>query len=359
MSDFDLISAALSMLDTAAVVSRRGKIIYMNPVAIGLAGVDLTSKPLDMLMPSHIANNQADSFVTSAFIGSRSCTVKVTSANGYRIYVINCADRLPEPSDSVFDTLRSCMSNIKFSASCISVIAEDVANDKLTEYVCTLNRNYYRIKRALDNLGTLSGIERGSLPFCPEPVDMTELFGNIVDTVNILTQKQDISISFSAEDHLRIVADRELIVQMMLNLLSNSIASCDRGGRIAVSLLRTDKNLIVCVDDNGSGIPTEELGIVFDKYKQHGSLSSPTGSGIGLAVAKSIAELHHGTLIIESRGEGQGTSVRVMLSYDIPSGKKLSAPENEYEYNNSVMQLILTELSGCLTLNCYSEFLED
>lgn len=357
MSDSALISAAISMFDTAAVVSRRGKIIYMNPAAIGLAGVDLTSKPLDMLMPSHIANNQADSFVTSAFIGSRSCTVKVTSKNGYCIYVISCDDRLPAPSDSVFDTLRSCMSNIKFSASCISVIAEDVANDKLSEYVCTLNRNYYRIKRALDNLGTLSGIEEGSLPFCPEPVDMTEILGKMIDTVNILTRKQDIRISFHAEEHLRIIADRSLITQMMLNLLSNSISSCSRGGRIAVSLLRTDKNLIVCVDDNGSGIPSDELAAVFDKYKQRDKLSKPTGSGIGLSVAKSIAELHRGTLIIESRGEGQGTSVHAMLSYDIPAGQKLSAPNNEYD--NSEMQNILTELSGCLTLDCYSEFLED
>lgn len=357
MSDSSLISAVLSMLDTAAVVSRRGKIIYMNPAAIGLAGFDLTSKPLDKLMPSHIANNQADSFVTSAFIGSRSCTVKVSSANGYRIYAISCDDRLPAPSDSVFDTLRSCMSNIKFSASCISVIAEDVANDKLREYVCTLNRNYYRIKRALDNLGTLSGIEEGSLPFCPEPLDMTELFGKMIDTIGILTRRQGISISFHAEEHLRIVADRSLITQMILNLLANSISVCSRGGRIAVSLLRTDKSLIICVDDNGSGIPSEELAAVFDKYKKRDRLSQPAGSGIGLSVAKSIAELHRGTLIIESRGEGQGTSVRVLLSYDIPVCQKLSAPDNEYD--NSEIQLILTELSSCLTLDCYSEFFED
>ena len=96
---------------------------------------------------------------------------------------------------------------------------------------------------------------------------------------------------------------------------------------------------------------------MFDKYKQRDKLSKPTGSGIGLSVAKSIAELHRGTLIIESRGEGQGTSVRAMLSYDIPAGQKLSAPNNEYD--NSEMQNILTELSGCLTLDCYSEFLED
>ncbi len=357
MSDSVLISAALSMLDTAALAARRGKIIYMNSAAVRLAGADLTSRPLDMLMPSHIANNQADSFVTSAFIGSRSCTVKVASANGYRIYVISCDDKLPAPSDSVFDTLRSCMSNIKFSASCISVIAEDSGNDRLSEYVCTLNRNYYRVKRALDNLGTLSGIEEGSLPFCPEPVDMAELFGSMIDTVNILAQKQGIGISFHAEEHVRLVADRALIAQLLLNLLSNSITSCGSGGRISVSLLRTDKSLIVCVDDNGSGIPSDELASVFGRYKHRSSLSKPAGSGIGLSVAKSIAELHRGTLIVESRGEGRGTSVRAMLSYDIPAGKSLSAPNNGY--NDSEMQLILTQLSGCLTLDCYSEHLEN
>ncbi len=357
MSDSVLIAASLSLLDTAALAARRGKIIYMNPAAVSLAGADLTSKPLDRLMPSHIVNNQADSFITSAFIGSRGCTVKATGANGYRIYVISCDDKLPAPSDSVFDTLRSCMSNIKFSASCISVIAEDVANDKLSEYVCTLNRNYYRIKRALDNLGTLSGIDEGSLPFCPEPLDMSALLGNMIDTVNILAQKQGVGISFHSEEHVRLVADRGLIAQMMLNLLSNSILSCGRGGRISVSLLRTDKSLIVCVDDNGSGIPAGELASVFGRYRQRGDLSRPAGSGIGLSVAKSIAELHRGTLIIESRGEGRGTSVRVMLSYDIPAGRSLSAPEGEY--NDSEMQLILTQLSGCLTLDCYSEFLED
>ena len=317
MSDSVLLSAAFSMLETAVAVSRRGKIVYMNPAAVNFAGADLTSKPVDMLMPSHISNNQADSFVTTALIGSKSCTVKVSSANGYRIHVISCDGFPSSPSDSVFDTLRSCMSNIKFSASCMSVIAEDVANDKLSEYVSTLNRNYYRIKRALDNLGTLSGIEEGSLPFRPEPIDMTELFRNMIDTVNLLTQKQNISITFSAEEHVRLVADRALISQLVLNLLSNGIASCSRGGRIAVSLLRTGKNLIVCVDDNGAGIPPDELSTVFGKYKQRDSLSRPAGSGIGLAIVKKIVEDHKGKIWAESV-EGEGTTMHLnLLKYNV------------------------------------------
>jgi len=98
MSDSGLLAAAFSMLETAVAVSRRGKIVYMNPAAVGLAGGDLTSKPVDMLMPSHISNNQADSFVTTALIGEKSCTVKVSSANGYRIHVKAATVSLHRPA---------------------------------------------------------------------------------------------------------------------------------------------------------------------------------------------------------------------------------------------------------------------
>lgn len=357
MADIDLLSTAFSMLSEPVAVSRRSKILYMNQAAIKLAGKDLSDKPLDMLMPLHISNNQADNFITTAFIGSKNCTVKVSPANGLRIYAISYDAPIAEPSEAVLSCLRSSMSNIKFAASCISVIAEDIANDKLTEYVNTLNRSYYRVKRALDNLGTLSGIAAGTLPFHPRPTDITDLCRNIIETVSLLTEKQDINISFLAEEHMRIVADRELVSRLLLNLLSNSLLNCRRGGRISVSLLRTGSNLVMCVDDDGRGIEPDELAFVFDRYKHSECLTHPVDSGIGLAVAKGIAELHGGALIIESRGEDMGTSVRVMLSYDTPPERGLSAPEALY--NDTDMQTILTELSGCLTTNCFSEYLND
>lgn len=357
MTDTKLLSGAFSMLSEAVAVSHKGKIVYMNSAAIRLAGQDLTSRPLDMLMPTHIANNQADSFIASAFIGSRCCTVKVSTANGLRIHAMLHEPPAAEPSEAVLSCLRSSMSNIKFSASCIEVIAEDVANEKLKEYVCMLNRNYGRIKRTLDNFGTLSGIAAGTLPFHPQPTDMTELCRNTIDTVSVLTQKQDISIRFRSEEQIRIVADSRLICQLLLNLLSNSIMHCGRGGRISVSLLRAGGNLILSVDDNGSGIDPDELAFVFESYKHSRYLCRPSGSGIGLAVAKGIAELHNGTVIIESRGNGLGTSVRVMLSYDIPAEKCFSAPENGYA--DLDVQAVLSELSDCLTLDCYSGFFSD
>lgn len=357
MADIDLLQSAFSMLNEPLVVSRRSKILYMNPAAVSLVGADHSGRPLDTLMPSHITNNQADNFITSAFIGIKNCTVRVSTANGLRIYAISYEPLKIDPNEAVLSCLRSSMSNVKFAVSCISVIAEDIANDKLKDYISTLNRSYYRIKRALDNLGTLSGIANGTLPFHPKPLDMTELCRSLIDTVSALTEKQHINISFHAEEHTRVVADRELISRLLLNLLSNSILSCKRDGWISVSLLRTSGNLILCVDDDGRGIAADDLSFVFERYKHSECLTNPAGSGIGLAVVRYIAEIHAGAVIIESRGEDMGTSVRVMLSYDTPPERGLSAPESRYA--DSDMQTILTELSGCLTVNCYSEYLND
>ncbi len=359
MSDLALLSGAFSMLEQPVIVSRRNKIVFMNSEAVVLAGKDHTGKPLDILMPSHVTNTQAEHFVTTAFIGSRYCSVKVSVLEGFKVFVIGSRCSSIGDFSAVFSSLRASMSNIKFSSTCISVLAENEGNEKLLEYVCSLNRSYYRIKRTIDNYTTLSGLADSTLPFCPEPIDLTELCRSTIDTVNTLITKQDVRIGFNAEPHTRIVADRALIEQLLLNLISNSLSHSHRGGRISISLLRTDASLIIGVDDDGTGIPLDELSRVFDRYRYDTNLSQNQGSGIGLAVVKGIAELHKGTIIVESRGEDMGTSVRVMLSYDIApvNGKNLSAPKEGYAEQS--MQRILTGMSDCLTIDYYSESLED
>lgn len=359
MSDTALLAGALSMLDQPVVVSRRAKIIFMNSEAIALAGKDYTTKPLDLLMPSYISNNQAQQFMTTAFIGNRNCIVKVSVVESYKIFALSCHDSSIGEFSAVFSSLRSSMSNIKFSSTCISVLAESDGNAKLLEYVCSLNRSYYRIKRTLDNYHTLYGLTDKTLPFSPEPIDITELCRDMISTVNTLVDRQTVRISFNSEPHIRIIADRALVQQLLLNLISNSINHSRRNGRISISLLRTDASLIISVDDDGEGIPPDELSRVFDRYRYSINLSQPQSAGIGLAVVRGIAELHKGALIVESRGENMGTSARVMLSFDVQpvNPASFAAPSGDYE--DMAMQRILTALSDCLTADCYSEALED
>ena len=356
MHDTKQLIAAMSIIDQPVVVSRKERIVFMNPGAIAIAGKDMTGKPVSLLIPSYILNTQANKFNATAFIGTKNCSVKVSNYEGTQIFVIACNDEKPDDREALYANMRSTLANIKFATSCISIIAENEGNEKLLEYVCSLNRNYYRMKRELSNVTTLNAMARGHMPFNPEAVDVTVLCRNVINEIMAIGDL-GVTITFNAPEKIRIAADRMLLQQLLLNLLSNSIIHCPRNGRIYVSLLLTDKNLILSVDDNGDGIKEDELAYAFERYRHETDFTKPQGAGMGLAVVRGIAELHKGAVIIESRGESMGTSVRVMLSLDIPLSEKMNSPRPDYERED--MRLILSELSYCLQLKSFSEVMED
>ena len=193
--------------------------------------------------------------------------------------------------------------------------------------------------------------------------DVSEYFDDCCDEIG--TELDAAGIELNYRNHIKepviIAADPEQLKRVINNIISNSVKYMAEGrkGKIDIDLYDESDYVHIIIADNGKGIAGKDVSHIFERfYRTDESRNSKQGgSGIGLAVAKSIAQLHNGALIIESRGEGKGTCVRAMLSYDIPAGKNLSAPDNEY--NSSDMQCLLTQLSGCLTLDCYSEFLED
>lgn len=110
------------------------------------------------------------------------------------------------------------------------------------------------------------------------------------------------------EPEVMIEGDREKIHQVMLNLLLNALEASDEGGELAVTVEDTGDGAVVTVEDEGVGIVPEEIGRVFDPFYT----TKPTGSGLGLAVAKQIVESHGGEVSVDSR-IGVGTRFTIML----------------------------------------------
>ena len=109
------------------------------------------------------------------------------------------------------------------------------------------------------------------------------------------------------------------------------------------------------MDDNGCGIPANQLYSVFDRYCHNFGLQDINrGAGLGLSAARIIAELHGGTLMLESR-EAQGTAVRASFSTDASFAKLQS---NEYVYDKN-MDILLTGLANCLPPEAFSEIFSD
>ena len=139
----------------------------------------------------------------------------------------------------------------------------------------------------------------------PEPVDLPAL---IDDVVAPLRRDPLVRLSVTGTPVLWLVAVREQLHQVLLNVVLNAKQSLGGGGDISVSLAQIDGSVIVTVDDTGNGIPAERLESLF-RPAQSGR---PGGLGIGLYQCKQIVEAHHGTIQVRST-PGKGTQVRIEL----------------------------------------------
>jgi signal transduction histidine kinase len=137
-----------------------------------------------------------------------------------------------------------------------------------------------------------------------------------VQSLRSLAAAKSISLSINAEHELPIVADESLVRRMLLNLLDNSIKYTPAGGTVSLAARTAADTAEISVADNGPGIPSELRSRIFERFFRgdHArSRSNPdSGAGLGLSIAKWIAEVHHGTLELTQSGPA-GTAFTARL----------------------------------------------
>jgi CheY-like chemotaxis protein len=126
-----------------------------------------------------------------------------------------------------------------------------------------------------------------------------------------------------ADESMCVNADRNRLVQVVGNLLTNAAKYTPDNGQIAVAVYRDGTDAVIEVQDNGIGIPPESLDLIFDIFTQVGRDASQGGLGIGLSLVKQLTEMHGGAVRADSAGPGQGStfSVRLPLQHGgVPPG---------------------------------------
>lgn len=347
----EMTSAACSLIDQPIIITK-GKIVsYMNKQAVILAGNDMTGKNVGQLLPTHIINTQAPEFTATAFIGMKNCTVKARTVGGSRLYALTVTS--PVNDDLVAGPdLRSSLANIRLASDCILKIADERSDASLAGYVRTIDHSYYRLKHIVDNSMTMKKLQSGQLTMMNELVDLKALCRNTINIVKRIYIEKNINLRLNAADDMCIYGNPALLKQLLMNLLSNSVANTDNNGRIVVSLLRTEKNMILTVDDDGKGIPEDNLPFVFECYRHDEMLTGNSGTGMGFSIVRGIAELHNGAVIIESRGEGKGTLVRVMLANNDMAGQIFRSSRITYETDGMID--VLTQFAFCLPTDFFN-----
>jgi len=143
---------------------------------------------------------------------------------------------------------------------------------------------------------------------------------DLYNAVYMEAQRHDHTLKLDVEGTLPdVVADRERIIQVMMNIVSNSIKYTPNGGEIRISAGRTEKTVWMVVDDNGIGIPEKDRPRIFERFYRVDKARSRQsgGTGLGLSIAKEIVDRHKGVLRLEDK-DGPGLAVRLELWIEGP-----------------------------------------
>jgi len=217
---------------------------------------------------------------------------------------------------TVSHELRTPITSIKAFVELI-LIKPDMQKDRQKKLLETVNSEADRLARLISELLDLSRIESGVMLWRDEDLVVEAIVRAAVAGILPLAQKKNIRIEERVEEGLAVVrADRDRLVQVVMNLLSNAIKFMPAGGRITVSMTRGDSppGVTVSVADTGVGIPSQDLAMIFEKFRRSGDVLTSTveGSGLGLSICRQIVE-HYGGRIWAASEEGKGSTFTFVL----------------------------------------------
>jgi signal transduction histidine kinase len=169
-----------------------------------------------------------------------------------------------------------------------------------------------QMQHLVQDLLDVSRIDAGQFSIKTGRVDLTSLAQQVQMLFQPQADARDVSLANETGDDVPpVLADGHRIQQVLSNLMGNALNFVPSGGRIQIGTRLCGDFVRVSVKDNGSGIPDEQLGRVFDRFWR-GDQTQGLGAGLGLAVAKGIVEAHGGTIEVESR-QGFGSTFSFTL----------------------------------------------
>ena len=213
--------------------------------------------------------------------------------------------------------------------------AEVLASPRLTPMQLrwtqsVIQRQAAHMASLLDDLLELTRITQGKLHLRKQPCSIQNVVEAAVETSRPLLEKRrhDLRIHVPG-DIPPFVADPVRLAQAVSNLLTNAAKYTDAGGRIELSARLEERQLTIAVEDNGMGIPTEQLASLFTMFSQIPAAigRSEGGLGVGLALVKGLAELHGGTVEAQSDGVGKGSRFLITLPFEAAAPSEVSVGE--------------------------------
>jgi signal transduction histidine kinase len=198
-------------------------------------------------------------------------------------------------------------------------------NDEQRKQLGMVQNSARHLLRLINDVLDISKIEAGQLELSRERFDLAEALTRVIQIVSPLAEKKGLTISREiTPEALEINSDRRRVEQILINLINNGVKFTSRGG-VHIACRSEGSQIVVAVIDTGIGIKPEDMGTLFEAFRQiHTGVARPyEGTGLGLSICKKLVGMLGGEIRVESEGEGGGST----FIFTLPVGSEV-----EYEY---------------------------
>ena len=211
--------------------------------------------------------------------------------------------------------LRTPLTALRMSTE-VALLDPHAPKDELRAALQSNLEDTDKLTALLNNLLRLSQLETGELRHSFAPLMVRDIVTNAVAAVRSRSDAKHLSMNIAAADST-MTGEIESLTQLVIILLDNAIKYSPNGTEIAVTAEKKDKYVVITVADHGIGIDPHALEHVFDRfYRADKARTGNEGYGLGLSIAKQIADIHSGTITLTSR-PGKGTTAQVIVPSEL------------------------------------------
>jgi signal transduction histidine kinase len=330
---------------------RDGALIYANASAQGLlpTSVDAHSTVVDKLRADALATlgeldrqSQTEFWLDNKrfafrFVGDRSLSM----IHGYGFDVTDLSEpvayphEVPAQDDSKNEFLRSMSHELRTPLNAVlgstEALREGVYGElgpEQLDAVQAIRTSSKHLLTLINDILDISRIEAGCMQLEPCPVGVQTLCDSVVQILGSTARNKDISLDLDIDPRSEVLqADPLRVRQILLNLMGNAVKFTPEGGEVGLDVRCAGQEMVFRIWDTGPGIPQEFADVIFEPFVQAGGdrRSAQLGSGLGLSLARQLAQLHGGDVRIETFG-GPGTVMEVVLPIGAPSAVPLTDP---------------------------------
>ncbi|MCG0276333.1 MAG: cell wall metabolism sensor histidine kinase WalK [Thermosediminibacteraceae bacterium] len=190
-----------------------------------------------------------------------------------------------------------------YTEALIDDMIEDPVEQK--KYLSIILEETLRLRRLVNDLLDLSLIEAGHLNLKKESFKLNKLIERVLKKVNPVAEKKGVSLVAKIKELPLVLADEDRIEQVLINLIDNALRYTEKGGEITIEASASPQSVVVCVKDQGPGIPEDELPFIWERFHKVDKARTRDngGTGLGLAIVKGIIEAHGGKVWVKNLEE--------------------------------------------------------